>query len=163
MVLPQIEHKTVWHRGKNMDDSIWIALLCLPDDLRNLLCQCSSMTATRHHLMPGSIRKTECNQLPQARQFVRNVLPRLGFDRLRDADSDADLSTRTNLMTLYGEAGRVRIRTIVHAPDAGTHSPFLHQTHLNCRGGSVCLNSFGRFAKWISASAMPLPSLVPAR
>jgi len=31
------------------------------------------------------------------------------------------------------------------------------------RGGSVCLNSFGRFAKWISASIMPPPSLVPAR
>jgi hypothetical protein len=29
--------------------------------------------------------------------------------------------------------------------------------------GSVCLNSFGRFAKWISASMMPPPSLVPAR
>ena len=25
------------------------------------------------------------------------------------------------------------------------------------RGGSVCLNSFGRFAKWISASIMPPP------
>jgi hypothetical protein len=31
------------------------------------------------------------------------------------------------------------------------------------RGGSVCLNSFGRFAKWISASIMPPPSWVPAR
>lgn len=31
------------------------------------------------------------------------------------------------------------------------------------RGGLVCLNSFGRFAKWISASIMPPPSLVPAR
>jgi hypothetical protein len=31
------------------------------------------------------------------------------------------------------------------------------------RGGSVCLNSFGRLAKWISASIMPPPSLVPAR
>ncbi len=31
------------------------------------------------------------------------------------------------------------------------------------RGGSVCLNSFGRFAKWISASIMPPPSLVPGR
>jgi MFS family permease len=31
------------------------------------------------------------------------------------------------------------------------------------RGGSVCLNSSGRFAKWISASIMPPPSLVPAR
>ena len=31
------------------------------------------------------------------------------------------------------------------------------------RGGSVCLNSFGRFAKWISASIMPPPSLVSAR
>ncbi|UIK08959.1 LysR substrate-binding domain-containing protein (plasmid) [Neorhizobium galegae] len=31
------------------------------------------------------------------------------------------------------------------------------------RAGSVCLNSFGRFAKWISASVMPPPSLVPAR
>lgn len=31
------------------------------------------------------------------------------------------------------------------------------------RGGSVCLNSFGRFAKWISASIMPPSSLVPAR
>jgi hypothetical protein len=30
-------------------------------------------------------------------------------------------------------------------------------------GGSVCLNSFGRFVKWISASIMPPPSLVPAR
>ncbi|AOG12544.1 DUF4172 domain-containing protein [Agrobacterium sp. RAC06] len=29
--------------------------------------------------------------------------------------------------------------------------------------GSVCLNSFGRFAKWISASIMPPPSSVPAR
>ncbi|RWX16419.1 hypothetical protein EHH54_37285 [Rhizobium leguminosarum] len=27
------------------------------------------------------------------------------------------------------------------------------------RAGSVCLNSFGRFAKWISASIMPPPSL----
>jgi transposase len=31
------------------------------------------------------------------------------------------------------------------------------------RAGSVCLNSFRRFAKWISASIMPPPSLVPAR
>jgi hypothetical protein len=31
------------------------------------------------------------------------------------------------------------------------------------RGGSVCLNSSGRFAKWISASIMPPPSLVSAR
>ncbi len=31
------------------------------------------------------------------------------------------------------------------------------------RAGSVCLNSFGRFAKWISASITPPPSLVPAR
>ena len=31
------------------------------------------------------------------------------------------------------------------------------------RGGSVCLHSFGRFSKWISASIMPPPSLVPAR
>jgi hypothetical protein len=31
------------------------------------------------------------------------------------------------------------------------------------RGGSVCLNSFGRFSKWISASIMPPPSLMPAR
>jgi transposase len=31
------------------------------------------------------------------------------------------------------------------------------------RSGSVCLNSFGRFVKWISASIMPPPSLVPAR
>ncbi|WP_199823705.1 hypothetical protein [Labrenzia sp. OB1] len=30
------------------------------------------------------------------------------------------------------------------------------------RGGSVCLNSFGRFAKWISASIMPPPSSAPA-
>lgn len=28
---------------------------------------------------------------------------------------------------------------------------------------SVCLNSFGRFVKWISASLMPPPSLVSAR
>ncbi|TPF75579.1 hypothetical protein FHY56_10030, partial [Brucella gallinifaecis] len=26
------------------------------------------------------------------------------------------------------------------------------------RGGSVCLNSFGRFVKWISAAIMPPPS-----
>ncbi len=31
------------------------------------------------------------------------------------------------------------------------------------RGGSVCLNSFGRLVKWISASIMPPPSSVPAR
>jgi hypothetical protein len=31
------------------------------------------------------------------------------------------------------------------------------------RAGSVCLNSFGRFAKWISTSIMPPPSLVSAR
>lgn len=31
------------------------------------------------------------------------------------------------------------------------------------RGGSVCLNSSGRFGKWISASIMPPPSLVTAR
>ncbi|SCX22187.1 hypothetical protein DSM25558_3087 [Agrobacterium sp. DSM 25558] len=31
------------------------------------------------------------------------------------------------------------------------------------RAGSVGLNSFGRFAKWISASIMPPPSLVSAR
>ncbi|HBF29353.1 MAG TPA: LysR family transcriptional regulator, partial [Rhizobium sp.] len=30
-------------------------------------------------------------------------------------------------------------------------------------GGSVCLSSSGRFAKWISASIMLPPSLVPAR
>jgi hypothetical protein len=31
------------------------------------------------------------------------------------------------------------------------------------RGVSVCLNSFGRFVMWVSASIMPPPSLVPAR
>ncbi|MDR6434726.1 hypothetical protein [Brucella pseudogrignonensis] len=31
------------------------------------------------------------------------------------------------------------------------------------RSGSVCLNSFGRFVKWTSASLMPPPSLVSAR
>jgi rRNA maturation protein Nop10 len=31
------------------------------------------------------------------------------------------------------------------------------------RGGSDCLNSFVRFAKWISASITPPPSSVPAR
>ncbi|MFK4060826.1 glyoxalase superfamily protein [Brucella anthropi] len=31
------------------------------------------------------------------------------------------------------------------------------------RGGSVCLNSFDRLVKWISASIMPPPSSVPAR
>ena len=31
------------------------------------------------------------------------------------------------------------------------------------RGGAVCLNSFGRLVKWISASIMPPPSLVSAR
>ncbi|MDX0966971.1 hypothetical protein GOE06_25945 [Sinorhizobium medicae] len=31
------------------------------------------------------------------------------------------------------------------------------------RAGSVCLNSFGRFAKWISASIMLPPSSVSAR
>ncbi|MNE69188.1 hypothetical protein D3C80_1648970 [compost metagenome] len=31
------------------------------------------------------------------------------------------------------------------------------------RGGSVCLDSFGRLVKWISASVMPPPSSVPAR
>ena len=33
---------------------------------------------------------------------------------------------------------------------------------LSSRAGSVCLNSFGRFAKWISASIMPPPSSVSA-
>jgi phage portal protein BeeE len=36
-------------------------------------------------------------------------------------------------------------------------------SNMTARGGSVCLNSFGRFAKWISASIMPPPSWVPAR
>ncbi|RVH70603.1 LysR family transcriptional regulator, partial [Sinorhizobium meliloti] len=31
------------------------------------------------------------------------------------------------------------------------------------RAGSVCLNSFGRFAKWISALIMLPPSSVSAR
>jgi hypothetical protein len=31
------------------------------------------------------------------------------------------------------------------------------------RAGSVFLNSSGRFVKWIFASIMPPPSLVPAR
>jgi hypothetical protein len=31
------------------------------------------------------------------------------------------------------------------------------------KAGSVCLNSFVRLAKWISASIMPPPSSVPAR
>lgn len=31
------------------------------------------------------------------------------------------------------------------------------------RGGSVCLDSFGRLVKWISASVMPPPSSVPVR
>lgn len=39
----------------------------------------------------------------------------------------------------------------------------LRKTAVDLRGGSVCLNSFGRFAKWISASIMPPPSLVSAR
>jgi transposase len=34
---------------------------------------------------------------------------------------------------------------------------------VSIRGGSVCLNSLGRFVKWISASIMPPPSSVPAR
>ena len=42
-----------------------------------------------------------------------------------------------------------------------TESYFVSEASV--RGGSVCLNSFGRFAKWISASIMPPPSLVSAR
>lgn len=34
---------------------------------------------------------------------------------------------------------------------------------LEDRGGSVCLNSFGRFVQWITASIMPRSSLVPSR
>lgn len=34
---------------------------------------------------------------------------------------------------------------------------------INIRGGSVCLNSSGRFVKWISASIMPPPSLASVR
>ena len=34
---------------------------------------------------------------------------------------------------------------------------------LEGRAGSVCLNSFGLFTKWISASIMLPPSLAPAR
>lgn len=43
-------------------------------------------------------------------------------------------------------------------------TPILHHfAGIRKRSGSVCLNSFGRFVKWISASIMPPPSLVPAR
>ncbi len=53
MMLPRIEHHTVRHSGKDMDDRIWddriwddriwddriwIVLFCLPNDLRDLLC-----------------------------------------------------------------------------------------------------------------------------
>ena len=48
---------------------------------------------------------------------------------------------------------------------AGVGYPRRHDatSPVNIRGGSVCLNSFGRFVKWISASIMPPPSLVSAR
>lgn len=39
----------------------------------------------------------------------------------------------------------------------------LNDGTIDMRGGSVCLNSFGLFVKWISASIMLPPSLVPAR
>jgi hypothetical protein len=39
----------------------------------------------------------------------------------------------------------------------------LFDVHTAFRAGSVCLNSFGRFAKWISASIMLPPSSVSAR
>jgi hypothetical protein len=45
----------------------------------------------------------------------------------------------------------------------GLESQAALYNHPDIRGGSVCLNSFGRFAKWISASIMPPPSLVSAR
>src|SRR5690606_32764592 len=34
---------------------------------------------------------------------------------------------------------------------------------LDVRGGSVCLNSFWRFVKWITASIMPSPTFASAR
>ena len=35
-------------------------------------------------------------------------------------------------------------------------------TYGSIRGGSVCLNSYGAFSKWISALVMPLPLRAPA-
>ncbi|MBB4146240.1 helix-turn-helix domain-containing protein, partial [Rhizobium rhizoryzae] len=82
--------------------------------------------------------------------------------------------------TLYSEKQRQLVELLIARRKAagltqaqvaralGRHQPFIAniengERRLDVRGGSVCLNSFGRFAKWISASIMPPPLLVRAR
>ena len=52
---------------------------------------------------------------------------------------------------------------IILAIAVGTYLAAWGLSLANSRGGSVCLNSSGRFVKWISASIMPPPSLASAR
>lgn len=74
------------------------------------------------------------------------------------------------------ESGEALTGTTTAATSGGTFQVTSPTGNLNCsgnydpfdtapviRGGSVCLNSFGLFVKWISASIMLPPSLVPAR
>ncbi|MFB9795117.1 type II toxin-antitoxin system HipA family toxin, partial [Shinella granuli] len=50
------------------------------------------------------------------------------------------------------------LSTIPYIEGEDTAALNFSRTKKMARGGSVCLNSFGRFAKWISASIMPPPS-----
>ena len=84
------------------------------------------------------------------------------------------LSRRNSARSVMAEAilnkiGKGRFQAVSAAVDP---APVIEPTALELlrsadypieRGGSVCLNSFGLFVKWISASIMLPPSLVPAR
>ena len=67
---------------------------------------------------------------------------------------------------IYRDGMTHEVHVFALDPDKPVEPPvhILHPAnHCYQRAGSVCLNSFGRFAKWISASIMPPPSWVPAR
>ncbi|MHC2483174.1 putative transposase [Rhizobium leguminosarum] len=76
----------------------------------------------------------------------------------------------TDKLRSYSAAKRDVMPAVEHRSHKGlnnraenSHVPLRKRERVMQRAGSVCLNSFGRFAKWISASIMPPPSLVSAR
>ncbi|WP_205586520.1 MULTISPECIES: hypothetical protein [unclassified Rhizobium] len=73
-----------------------------------------------------------------------------------------DMETIEDLIERLGdeEAGQL-LAPIWERPILKRDAMGIHGTLF--RGGSVCLNSLRRLAKWISASIMPPPSSVSAR
>jgi Flp pilus assembly protein TadG len=92
----------------------------------------------------------------------KSSLIRVGADSYDDkTKAEQKIQWGTNEVAKY-------VTKLPDKPDGGTDASGALTNALAAlksanRGGSVCLNSFGRFAKWISASIMPPPSLVSAR